>query len=176
MTRACTCQRVGEFSGRIAEAYGLDSEQVHLLLLAAPLHDIGKVGISDLILKKPGRLSEEETEIMRRHTNLGAAILQNSKSEILQLAHLIALTHHERWDGTGYCCNLSGEAIPIQGRIVAVADVFDALTNVRPYKGAWTVDEARDEIVRCSGTQFDPKVVDAFLKVVGEFQLLDQAA
>jgi len=162
------CQRVGEMSGQIALACGMNPTEAELVRLAAPLHDIGKVGVSDLILNKPGKLSEEEMSVMRRHTELGAAILRNSKSEILQMAHTIALSHHERWDGNGYCSNLSGEAIPLPGRIVAVADVFDALTHVRPYKRAWSVNEARAEILRGSGTQFDPKVVEAFLKIVPE--------
>lgn len=170
------CQRVGDLSGRIAKACGLEPKMVELIRLAAPLHDIGKVGISDLILKKPGRLTSEEIATMRRHTELGAAILRNSKSEILQMAHKIALTHHERWDGTGYCSNIAGEDIPIAGRIVAVADVFDALTHDRPYKSAWTVEDARDEIVRGSGTQFDPKVVDAFLSVLDEVAPQQKAA
>ena len=160
------CQRVGEMSGDIALAYGLNPKLAQLIRLAAPLHDIGKVGVSDLILNKPSRLTDEEMAVMRRHTELGAGILQGSQSEILQMAHTIALSHHERWDGTGYCCGLAGEAIPIAGRIVSVADVYDALTHVRPYKHAWTINEARDEILRGSGSQFDPRVVEAFLTVV----------
>lgn len=160
------CQRVGEMSGKIAAAYGLDERLSELIRLAAPLHDIGKVGITDLILRKPGKLTSDEVAVMRRHTELGAAILRNSKSEILQMAHTIALTHHERWDGTGYCANLSGDQIPIAGRIVAVADVFDALTHDRPYKTAWSLADACAEIQRGRGAQFDPAVVDAFMKVV----------
>ncbi|MHB8635115.1 MAG: HD domain-containing phosphohydrolase [Fimbriimonadaceae bacterium] len=170
------CRRVGDVSGQIALAYGCEPKLAELIRLAAPLHDIGKVGVSDLILNKPGRLSDEEMAVMRRHTELGAAILRNSKSEILQMAHTIALTHHERWDGTGYCANLSGADIPLEGRIVAVADVFDALTHDRPYKTAWSVEEACAEIVRAGGTQFDPKVVDAFLTVMNEKPDVSQAA
>ena len=170
------CRRVGDLCGEIALAYGLEPAHAELVRLAAPLHDIGKVGVSDLILNKPGRLTDEEMATMRRHTELGASILRNSRSEILQMAFKIALTHHERWDGNGYCARLSGDSIPIEGRIVAVADVFDALTHDRPYKQAWPVDEARAEIMRCSGTQFDPQVVAAFLKVVGEEEELADAA
>jgi putative two-component system response regulator len=170
------CRRVGDLCGAIGHAYGLEPTHAELVRLAAPLHDIGKVGVSDLILNKPGRLTEEEMGVMRKHTELGAAILGNSKSEILQMACQIALTHHERWDGTGYCANLAGEAIPIEGRIVAVADVFDALTHDRPYKKAWTVEDAQAEIIKCSGTQFDPKVVAAFLEVIANSEGLAEAA
>ena len=170
------CQRVGDMCGKIALAYGLEPKTAELIRLAAPLHDIGKVGISDLILNKPARLTADEMTAMRRHTELGAAILRNSKSEILQMAYKIALSHHERWDGTGYCSNLSGEAIPIAGRIVAVADVFDALTHDRPYKTTWPLSDAVAEIVRGSGSQFDPKVVEAFLKVIDYQSEVEQAA
>lgn len=164
------CRRVGDLSYAIALEYGLSSDEADLIRLAAPLHDIGKVGISDAILRKPGKLTDSEFAEIRRHTELGASILADSRCEILQVAHTIALSHHERWDGKGYGCGLSGENIPISGRIVAVADVFDALTNERPYKQAWTAEQAIQEIVRCSGTQFDPAVVDAFVRVVGGMQ------
>jgi putative two-component system response regulator len=126
---------------------------------------VGKIAISDLILLKPAKLTPEEFESMKSHTKLGAQILSGGRFALLQLAEQIALTHHERWDGSGYL-GLCEEAIPIAGRIVAVADVFDALTSDRPYKKAWPIHEAIEEIKRQSGRQFDPRVVEAFLKVV----------
>lgn len=147
----------------IAERLGLDSEQVGLLREAAPLHDVGKLGISDTILLKPGKLTTEEYEVMKTHTELGARLLSGSSSPVLQMAAVIAASHHERWDGTGYPAALAGEAIPLAGRIVAVADVFDALTHDRPYKSAWPTGQAIDEIQRAAATQFDPRVVKAFM-------------
>ena len=164
------CQRVGDLSGRIALAYGLSDHDAELIRLAAPLHDIGKVAIPDAILRKPGRLSSDEYSEMQRHVRVGGRILAESSSEILQVAHIIAMSHHERWDGTGYGLGLSGETIPIEGRIVAVADVFDALTSDRPYKTRWSFEDACAEIERCAGTHFDPKVVEAFRSVAGEME------
>jgi len=158
-------KRVGQTSARIAEALGWSAADVELILRAAPLHDVGKIAISDSILLKPGKLTPEEFERMKMHTTLGAKMLSGGRFPLLQLAEQIALTHHERWDGTGYI-GLREEAIPIPGRIVTVADVFDALTSTRPYKKAWTVSEAIEEIQRQSGRQFDPRVVEAFLKAV----------
>jgi len=158
------CRRVGTMSYQIAVEYGLPAEQAELIRIAAPLHDIGKVAIADSILRKPGRLDEAEFREIQRHTDLGASILAGSRSEVLQMAYEIALSHHERWDGKGYGQGLAGESIPISGRIVAVADVYDALTSQRPYKRAWSEGEALAEISRCSGTQFDPAVVQAFLR------------
>ena len=129
---------------------------------AAPLHDIGKLGISDTILLKPGSLTEAEIETMRLHATLGAQILAGSRSDVLQLAERIALSHHEWWDGSGYPRRLRGEEIPQCGRIVALADVFDALTHSRPYKDAWPVDQAVEEVHRLRARQFDPEVVEAF--------------
>jgi putative two-component system response regulator len=160
------CRRVGEISYRIAIAYGVSPDEADLIRVAAPLHDIGKVGISDSILKKPERLNEHEFAEIRRHVNLGASILANSTCDILQMAHVIALSHHERWDGKGYGSGYAGEQIPLPGRIVAVADVYDALTHRRPYKDAWTESEAVAEIQRLAGTHFDPAVVDAFVRAV----------
>ncbi len=170
------CRRVGDLSGDIAIAYGVDAREAELIRVAAPLHDIGKVGISDLILNKPGPLTNEEREAMREHTRLGGAILANGRSEILQMAHVIALSHHERWDGTGYCSGLAGADIPLPGRIVAVADVFDALTRDRSYKEAWPIERAKAEIIQSSGTQFDPEVVDAFLGVMSDLTRTSVAA
>jgi putative two-component system response regulator len=152
-------------TGQIAEALGWPHEEVELIRRAAPLHDVGKIAIPDSILLKPGKLTAEEFEQMKTHTVLGAKMLSGGQFPLLQLAEQIALTHHERWDGNGYI-GLCEEAIPMAGRIVTVADVFDALTSKRPYKEAWTVSAAIEEIQRQSGRQFDPCVVDAFLKVV----------
>src|SRR5919109_5131605 len=134
-------KRVGETAAQIAQTLGWPSEEVELIRRAAPLHDVGKIAISDSILLKPGKLTPEEFERMKTHTGLGAKMLSGGRFALLQLAEQIALTHHERWDGTGYM-GLCGEAIPLAGRIVSVADVFDALVSERPYKKAWTQEEA----------------------------------
>ena len=155
-------RRVGRTAARLAEQLALPRSQVDLLGVAAPLHDVGKIGISDALLLKPGRLTQDEFQTMKRHVVLGARLLAGSDSALLQMAETIALTHHERWDGRGYVSGLEGEAIPIEGRIVALADVFDALTHERPYKEAWPLERAVNEICAESGRAFDPKVVDAF--------------
>lgn len=154
--------RIGRIGALVAVALGLPEAEVELIARAAPLHDVGKIGIPDAILLKPGRLTDEEFEVIKTHPRIGAEILTGSRSPLLRLAERIALTHHERWDGGGYPRGLSGEEIPIAGRIVAVADVFDALTHERPYKHAWTVEKAVAEILGQAGRQFDPCVVDAF--------------
>ncbi len=159
-------QRVGQVAARLAEVLGLPTGEVDLVRQAAPLHDVGKIGISDTILLKPGKLTPEEFATMQNHTTIGARILARSRHPLLQKAEEIARTHHERWDGSGYPQRLSGEAIPLAGRITAVVDVFDALTHVRPYKSAWTVEEAIAEIVRQRGRQFDSRVVDAFMHMI----------
>ena len=163
--------RVGDMASQVASALNLPKKFVSLLRLAAPLHDIGKIGISDLILLKEGKLSEEEYETMKKHTEIGASILSGSKSEILQLAQEIAITHHERWDGRGYPNRISGEDIPLSGRIVSVVDVFDALTHERSYKKAWPVEEALAEIQRNSGSQFDPRIVEALISLFPAYQM-----
>lgn len=155
-------QRVGRTAARLAEALGLERERVVLLRHAAPLHDVGKVGVPDAILLKPGKLTAPEFDLVREHAAAGARILGGSNSALLQLAQEIALTHHEWWDGSGYPRGLLEDDIPLSGRIVAVADVFDALTHERPYKPAWGVTEAVQEMRRLSGVQFDPALVDAF--------------
>lgn len=155
-------RRIGRVSRMLAEGLGLDPSTIELLEPAAGLHDVGKIAISDMILRKPGRLTSAEFRVMQSHTTAGARILGRSRSPILQLAERIALTHHERWDGSGYPHGLAEDAIPHAGRVVSVADVFDALTHVRPYKPAWSVAEAAAEIAVGSGTQFDPAVVDVF--------------
>jgi putative two-component system response regulator len=138
---------------------------VSLIRRAAPLHDVGKIGIPDSILLKLGKLTEDEFELVKTHTTIGARILSGSRFTILRLAEEIAFNHHERWDGDGYA-GISGDAIPLAGRIVAVADVFDALTQKRPYKAAWPVGDAIAEIERQRSRQFDPSLVDAFLRVI----------
>ncbi|RYX80690.1 HD domain-containing protein [bacterium] len=155
--------RVAHMAALIAEAMGLTAEHVALIRQAAPLHDVGKIAISDLVLLKPGKLTEKEFAIMKKHAVIGAALLCEGQSEAVQMAERMAGSHHERWNGTGYPLQLSGEQIPLEGRILAVADVFDALTHERPYKAAWSVPDAVAEIARQSGHQFDPCVVEAFL-------------
>jgi putative two-component system response regulator len=154
--------RIGRTCGLLAAALGLPDAQVELIRRAAPLHDIGKIGIPDAILLKPGALATQEYAAIKKHTTIGAHILSGSHSSVLLLAERIALTHHERWDGDGYPGRLRAEDIPMAGRIVAVADVFDALTHARPYKSAWPVERAVGEVLRQRGRQFDPDVVDAF--------------
>jgi putative two-component system response regulator len=154
--------RVAQISRIIAEGIGLEPERCRVIYLAAPLHDIGKIGIADAILSKPGKLTPDELVAMRRHVLIGARILENGSSEIIRTAELIAQSHHEKWDGTGYPDRLSGLDIPVEARVVAIADVFDALCSVRPYKQAWSIDDAYREIVRLSGTHFDPVCVAAF--------------
>ena len=146
----------------VAEAMNLSAERCRIIYLAAPLHDIGKIAIADAILGKPGKLTPEEMNEMRKHVTIGARILENGSSDLIRAAELIAQSHHERWDGTGYPDRLSGYDIPIEARIVAIADVFDALCAERPYKSAWPIDKAREEIRRLRGTHFDPACVDAF--------------
>jgi putative two-component system response regulator len=158
--------RVGRMAGLLARELGMEEAATELIQRASPLHDMGKIGIPDHILHKPSRLDAAEFEQMKTHTTIGAQIARGSASPLLQLAGEIARTHHERWDGGGYPEGLAGEAIPLVGRIVAVVDVFDALTNARPYKPAWPVAEATAEILRQSGQQFDPRVVQAFLAML----------
>jgi len=158
-------ERVGQMAALIAGQIGLSDTQVSLIRRAAPLHDVGKIGIPDSVLLKLGKLTPEEFGLVKTHTSIGARILSGSRFTILRLAEEIAYNHHERWDGDGYN-GASGSDIPLAGRIVAVADVFDALTQKRPYKAAWPVNEAIAEIDRQRGRQFDPALVDAFLRVI----------
>ena len=157
--------RVGQMAALLAKQIGLPDSQVYTMRRAAPLHDVGKIGIPDSVLLKLGKLTAEEFEIVKTHTTIGARILSGSRFTILRLAEEIAFNHHERWDGTGYV-GIAGAAIPLAGRIVAVADVFDALTQKRPYKPAWTVNEAICEIESQRSRQFDPTLVDAFLRII----------
>jgi putative two-component system response regulator len=157
-------ERVGAYTAEIAGALDLPDAEVELFRLAAPLHDIGKIAIGDRILRKTGMLTDEERALMEQHTDIGRDLLGGSGSELLELAATIAWTHHERWNGSGYPRGLEGDAIPLAGRIVAVADVFDALSSDRPYRPRLSVGEARAWIVDGSGRAFDPHVVDAFVR------------
>lgn len=163
--------RMAHYAYLIAEGLGLDAEHCELIKVAAPLHDIGKIGIADHILQKPGRHTPEETEVMRNHAAIGHQILCDSPSKFIALAAEISLGHHEKFDGTGYPNRLVGENIPLESRIVAVADVYDALTSARPYKRAWPMEEAVEYIVTHSGTHFDPKCVNAFIKQLAKVVL-----
>lgn len=156
-------QRVGELSALLAEQAGITTETVERIRVAARLHDIGKIGIPDAILLKPGRLTGTERAIMQEHTRIGADILSQSGIPAIQMAEQIALTHHEWWNGSGYPQGLSGDQIPLWGRICAVADVFDALTTTRPYKGALSTDEAFALLRQGKGTQFEPRLVDILI-------------
>jgi putative two-component system response regulator len=158
-------KRVSLVASLIAQNLGLPPEQIELLRRAAPLHDVGKIGVADPVLLKPGRLSEEEFELIKAHCAIGAQVLSGGNAELVQMAERIALTHHEHWDGSGYPQGLKGEEIPLEARILAVADVFDALTHERPYKPAWTARDAVEEIKRQSGRHFDPHIVEAFLNL-----------
>ncbi len=159
-------ERMSRLCELVALELGEPADEASLLRQAAVLHDVGKIGLPDGILRKPGKLTADEITIMRRHTTEGADLLQGSQSPLMRMAEVIARTHHERWDGTGYPGGLAGDAIPLPGRIAAVCDVFDALITERPYKRAWTVDEARAEIRAQRGRHFDPAVADALLRVV----------
>ncbi len=163
-------KNVGRLAALLAHALELPEETVELIRHAAPLHDIGQVAVSDRILVKPGKLTPDEFEAMKLHTTVGGEILGRSRSKLLQMSEEIALTHHEWWDGSGYPAGLKGEEIPLSGRIVAVADVFDALAGRRPYKLPWPVDRALAEIQRLRGRQFDPQLVDVFPAVVPELE------
>lgn len=160
--------RMSLFAEVLAQDLDLGAERASLIMNAAPMHDIGKIGIPDHILLKPGRLSAEEWQVMRTHTSIGAKMLSGHDSELLRMASEIALTHHERWDGDGYPRGLAGESIPVEGRIVAVADVFDALLSKRPYKPAWPEAQAIEEIQRLAGSHLDPDVVDSFMRALPE--------
>ena len=156
--------RMSHFSRIIALEAGFNAEEADELLHAAPMHDVGKIGIPDAILQKPGKLDDAEWEIMQKHPEIGAQIIGEHDASMLKMAHRIALGHHEKWDGSGYPAGLAGNAIPIEARIVAIADVFDALTSVRPYKKAWSVEDAVALIREQSGRHFDPDLVDCFLR------------
>lgn len=155
-------QRMSHYSAAIARTMGLNDQTVEFILYAAPMHDIGKIGIPDRILLKPGKLTEEEWGIMKQHTIIGGRILEGSKAGYIRLGEIVALTHHEKWDGSGYPLGLKGTKIPLVGRIVAIADVFDALMSKRPYKEAFSLEKSHGILREGRGGHFDPAVVDAF--------------
>jgi HD-GYP domain-containing protein (c-di-GMP phosphodiesterase class II) len=156
--------RMSRLASTLGRSAGLVSEDAELLLHAAAMHDIGKIAIPESILMKPGKLSPAEWELMKTHTTIGANLLSGSRSPVVRMAEVIALTHQERWDGTGYPKGLAGEQIPMVGRICAICDVFDALISERPYKRAWTIEDALAEIAAESGTHFDPQIVALFFE------------
>ena len=166
-------QRVARNAALVAELLGLPANEVELIRRAAPLHDIGKIGVPDAVLLQQGRLDPAEFEIMKSHTVIGADILSGSAVPLLEVGREIAASHHEWWDGTGYPYGLAREATPVCGRVVAVADVFDALTHERPYKPAWAPQDAIAEIERGSRVHFDPDVARAFVQLFHEGQLTD---
>jgi len=155
--------RVGLYSRAIAEKYGFRDDELDLIEYAAPMHDIGKIGVSDTILLKPGKLDHDEFEKIKLHAEMGAEILSKSNARVMKYARMIALTHHEKWNGKGYPKGLAGQKIPIQGRIVALADVFDALSMDRPYKTAWPIEKILKLISEESGEHFDPRLVELFM-------------
>jgi putative two-component system response regulator len=155
--------RMSHYARVLGKAAGMNDAMADLMLDAAPMHDIGKIGIPDSILKKAGTLDDEERRIMQSHAQMGQDIIGDDSSELLQMANTVAISHHERWDGSGYPNKLAGEDIPIVGRIVAIADVFDALTSVRPYKDAWSIEKAVSYLQDHSGSHFDENLVKLFV-------------
>lgn len=154
--------RMSHYAQMLALAIGMSEAWAEDLLNAAPMHDVGKIGIPDAVLQKPGKLDAEEWAVMQRHAEIGAEIIGDHPAGVLRLARLIALTHHEKWDGSGYPKGLVGDAIPLEARIVAIADVFDALTSRRPYKAAWSMDDAFAYLREQAGKHFDPALVEPF--------------
>lgn len=159
--------RMSHFAKELALAYGLTEQQAEILLHAAPMHDIGKIGIADSIMLKPGKLTDEEFSTMQKHPEIGAEIIGDcGDSILLNVAKSVSLTHHEKWDGTGYPKGLAGEDIPIEGRICAIADVFDALTSKRPYKDAWSIEDTVAFLKEQKGKHFEPKLVDSMIEIL----------
>ncbi|MCD6567461.1 MAG: response regulator [Dehalococcoidia bacterium] len=161
-------KRMSQYCAAIARKTGLNTETVEIILYAAPMHDVGKIAVPDRILLKPGPLNPDEWEVMKQHAVIGAQILEGSDAEFIKMASVIALTHHEKWDGSGYPRGLKGSKIPLAGRIAAIADVFDAMTSKRPYKEPFSLEKALGIIKQCAGSHFDPKVVAAFFAAEDE--------
>jgi putative two-component system response regulator len=164
--------RMSHYSACLAAEVGLSTEDCETLLMAAPLHDIGKIGIPDSILRKPGKLTPEEFAIMKTHATIGGQLLTGSTSKYLEMARVIALSHHEKWDGTGYPNGLAGDNIPLLGRICGLCDVFDALTTRRPYKDAWTTERTLEELRKGAGKHFDPHLVECFIKIIPQIEVI----
>ena len=156
----------------LAQAAGVNAHLTEIIYMASPLHDIGKIGVPDHILLKKGRLNDEELVIMRQHVDYGVEMLGNHPAPLLQVACSIAQNHHEKWDGSGYPNGLAGEAIPVEARIVAICDVFDALTSIRPYKVAWTVESAIGFLQENAGSHFDPNLVSLFVELLPEIEAI----
>jgi putative two-component system response regulator len=158
--------RMSHITRLLALAHGMDETRAETLFQASPMHDVGKIGTPDHILMKPGKLTEDEWAIIKRHTVIGAEIIGNHPSDLLATARVVALRHHERWDGTGYPDGLKGKEIPVEARIVALADVFDALLSVRPYKPAWSLEMTMEYIRGAKGGHFDPRLIEEFLRIL----------
>ena len=165
--------RMSHIARLIADALDVDEEWAELIFHAAPMHDVGKIGIPDKILLKAGKLDPDEWEVMKSHSSIGGEILSGGTSELMKMSEAIAITHHEKWDGSGYPEGLKGENIPLEGRIVAVADVLDALTSIRPYKKAWPMEKALAQIEEQSGKQFDPRVVEALKNIIPDILAIE---
>jgi len=166
--------RMSRYAAAVARRMDLDENTIETILYASPMHDLGKIGIPDLILMKPAKLDPAEWEIMKQHTVIGAKILSSSDAEFIKLGETLALSHHEKWDGSGYPNGLKGTEIPLSGRITAIADVFDALTSKRPYKEPFSVERSLSIIKEGKGSHFDPEVVDAFFAIQEEILIIKQ--
>lgn len=164
--------RMSRMCEALALAIGMEREWAGMLRIASPLHDVGKIGIPDSVLLKPGRLNEDEYKQMQKHPEIGGTIIPEHPAEVIRMARRVSLTHHEKWDGTGYPAGLHGEEIPLEGRIAALCDVYDALVSKRPYKQPWPQEKALDYLRENSGRHFDPKLVDAFLDILPEIDAI----
>ncbi len=160
--------RMSHITRLLAIAHGVDQAKAEILFQASPMHDVGKIGTPDHVLLKPGKLNEVEWTIIKKHTTIGAEIIGDHPSDLMATARVVALRHHERWDGSGYPGGLKGEEIPLEARIVAIADVFDALLSVRPYKPAWSIEKTMQYINDNSGSHFDPRLIETFLRILPE--------
>ncbi|MFC3031578.1 two-component system response regulator [Pseudoalteromonas fenneropenaei] len=168
-------QRMSQYAKVLALAAGMPEWQAEMLRQAAPMHDVGKIGIPDAILLKPAKLTEEEFLVMQSHTTIGAEVLANSRSPLIQLAYQLAMEHHEKWDGSGYPLGLKNTEISLEGRIVAIADVFDALTSKRPYKAPWSIEDAVDWMTAQAGSHFDPQLISLFVEKLPEILAIKKA-